>query len=76
MDSFELYKIALNQWNKAMEYHNNIEYEPNIRGRKNKKTKSYREREIQKKEYEKAIFYYKLYENFAKLEEREIKNEQ
>lgn len=73
MDSFELYKIALSQWNKAMEYHNNIEYEPNRRGKRIKQTKSYKEREIQKKEYEKAIFYYKLYESYAKLEERELK---
>lgn len=73
MDSFELYKIATNQWNKAMEYHNNIDYTGKKKYQKVSETKSFKEREIQKREYEKAIFYYKLYEQVAKMEERELR---
>ncbi len=70
MNSFDLYKHAINQWNKAMNYHNNIDYGSK---RKGNVEKTLKERKIQKVEYEKAIFYYKLYEYVAKLEERELK---
>lgn len=73
MDSFELYKVAVNQWNKAMEYHNNIDYKGRKKWQKIADTKSFKEREIQKKEYEKALFYFKLYETVSKQEERELK---
>lgn len=73
MESFELYKIATNQWNKAMMYHNNIDYSSKKKGQKICQTKSYKEREIQKIEYEKALFYYKLYEYVARQEEREFR---
>lgn len=73
MDSFVIYKIAINQWNKAMEYHNNIDYTSKKKYQKISETKSFKEREIQKKEYEKALFYYKLYESISRLEERELR---
>lgn len=73
MESFELYKIATVQWNKAMQYHNNIDYSGRKKGKKLKDTKSYKEREIQKIEYDKALFYFKLYEYVARQEEREIR---
>lgn len=73
MDSFEIYKIALNQWNKAMDYHNNIKYTDKKRGNNPARKKSYKERLIQKNEYDKALFYFKLYEHVAKQEERELR---
>lgn len=74
MNSFELYRIATNQWNKAMDYHNSIDYKSKKKGQKIVETKSYRERKTQKEEYEKALFYYKLYEYVARQEEREFRN--
>lgn len=76
MNSFEIYRIATNQWNKAMDYHNNIDYKSKKINQKLCDTKSFKERKLQKDEYEKAIFYYKLYEYVARLEERELRDEQ
>lgn len=73
MNSFEIYKIAMNQWNKAMNYHNNIEYTDKKRGKNPSREKSFKERIIQKNEYDKALFYFKLYETVSKQEERELK---
>lgn len=74
MNSFEIYRIATNQWNKAMKYHDNIDFDGKKKGQKISDTKSFKERKIQKIEYDKAIFYYKLYEYVARLEEREFRN--
>lgn len=73
MDSFEIYKIAVNQYHKAMDYHSNIDFEKKKKGQKLENTKSYKERRKQKIEYDKALFYFKLYKSFAKIEEREYR---
>lgn len=80
MESFELYRIATEQYNKAMKYHNAITYNDNKRTKEINTTKQedfrkiYKERKIQQVEYEKALFYYKLYRAVLKQEEQEDKN--
>lgn len=70
MDSLDLYKIAADKYKKAMDYHDTIKYTD-----KNEKDrdKQFKERKIQKAKYEEAVFYFKLYESIAKMEERESK---
>lgn len=70
MDSLDLYKIAAEKYKKAMDYHDTIKYTD-----KNEKErdKQFRERQIQKQQYQQAVFYFKLYESVAKIEERESK---
>lgn len=70
MNSFDIYKKALSQYNKAMDYHSAISYSKNL-SRKGKMEKNNRERKKQKEEYDKAMFYYKLYKAASKLEESE-----
>lgn len=71
MNSFEIYRIAMDQWKKAREYQENINFGENKKG----KIKSTKERKKQNKEYEKAVFFFKLYKSVSILEEREFKNE-
>lgn len=68
MDSLDLYKIASDKYKKAMTYHDTIKYTDK---RDKNNDKQFKEREIQKKQYEQAIFYFKLYESLARIEERE-----
>lgn len=70
MDSLDLYRIAAEKYKKAMDYHDTIQYTD-----KNEKDrdKQFRERQIQKQHYQQAVFYFKLYESVAKMEERESK---
>lgn len=70
MDSWDLYKIAADKYKKAMKYHDTIKYTDKNDKDKNKQ---FKERDIQKKQWEQVVFYFKLYENLAKIEERESK---
>lgn len=72
MSSFEIYKAAVFQYNKAMKYRSTISYNKDL-DYKTKIEKNNRERKIQKQEYDKAIFYYKLYKAVSKLENEELK---
>ena len=74
MNSFEIYKKAVNQYNKAMNYHSAISYSKNLDTKK-RMEKNNRERQKQQKEYDKAMFYYKLYKAASKLEQMEDKEE-
>ena len=69
MKTFDMYKLAKNQWDEAMHYHNAIQYGDTPKERE----KQFKERDIQKKKYDKAIFFYKLYDSMQKVEEREKK---
>ena len=73
MSSFDIYKAALKQYNKAMNYHSAICYSKNL-DKKEKQEKNTKERKIQQQEYDKAMFYYKLYKAANKLEESEEKD--
>ena len=70
MSSFDIYKAALLQYNKAMNYHRAICYSKNL-DKKEKQKKNLKERTKQQEEYDKAMFYYKLYKAASKLEEKE-----
>lgn len=72
MSSFDIYKEAVNQYNKAMNYHNVISYNKNLDTKK-RMEKNNRERKKQQIEYDKAMFYYKLYKAANRLEESENK---
>lgn len=67
MSSFDIYKEAVFQYNKAMNYHSAISYNKNLDTKK-RMEKNNRERKKQKIEYDKAMFYYKLYKAVSKLE--------
>lgn len=71
MSSFDIYKAALNQYNKAMNYHRAISYNKDLNKQQELNLK---ERQKQQIEYDKAMFYYKLYKAVSKLEEMEDKN--
>lgn len=70
MSSFDIYKEAVNQYNKAMDYHSAICYNKKL-DKRQKMEKNLKERKKQKIEYDKAMFYYKLYKAASKLEESE-----
>ena len=74
MSSFDIYKAALSQYNKAMNYHSAISYNKNLDTKK-RMEKNNKERTKQQKEYDKAMFYYKLYKAASKLEQMEDKEE-
>ena len=74
MSSFEIYKVAVMQYNKAMNYHTAISYNGRLAGKK-KKDKNSKERKKQQEEYDKAMFYYNLYKATVKLEESEMNKE-
>ena len=69
MNSFEIFKIATAQYNKAMKYHNSITFSS-----QKIDEKYIKERKIQQNEYDKALFLYKLYRAVLKQEELEDKN--
>ncbi len=70
MNSLEIYKKATETYKKAMEYHDALGYDKH-----QSKKQSFKSRENQQTYYDKAIFFYKLYEYVVKEEERKIKNE-
>lgn len=70
MDSLDLYKIASEKYKKAMDYHDTIKY---VDKNEKDKNKQFKERRIQKAQWEQAIFYFKLYESVVRIEERESK---
>ncbi|MBR4178048.1 MAG: hypothetical protein IKR57_01710 [Bacilli bacterium] len=72
MSSFDIYKAALSQYNKAMDYHSAICYNKKL-DKRQKMEKNLKERKKQQSEYDKAMFYYKLYKAASKLEESEEK---
>lgn len=73
MSSFDIYKAAVMQYNKAMNYHSAISYSKNL-DTKDRMEKNHRERRQQKMEYDKAKFLYSLYKAASKLEKMEEKH--